>query len=217
MKPEEFLQLILAGINPNSGEALPKSSPLLNDALHHEIACYLKSHRYDLTIITLKDIEIIEASELFQELKKERLKISRELGWKPYHVLSNNALVRLIIYEPRNIEEASKIKYVGTTKIKYVENFIAIINKFKTTKKNLEKEITKKHIAPEDLLCSDCKKEIDFNRRMAVPDCTRCIECQNKYEYSHDTRTKVRDLPGTLEDIEKMKKDLRGEMASRNR
>ncbi|MGE4293700.1 MAG: TraR/DksA family transcriptional regulator [Desulfovibrio sp.] len=33
--------------------------------------------------------------------------------------------------------------------------------------------------------CEDCGDEIPEARRKAVPGCTRCTECQNRYERSH--------------------------------
>ncbi len=217
MKPEEFLQLILSGINPNTGEILTKSSPLMSEELHKEINLFLKNNRYDLKIITEHDKDVIESSELFEKFRQKRLDLSLELGWKPYHVLSNNALVRLIIYEPRNVDEASKIKYIGNTNIKYVPPFLEILNRFKKSKSQSEILVTKKYIAPVDTLCIDCKCEIDFNRRMAEPDCKRCLGCQKKYELTHDTRPMVRDLAGTPAEIEKMKQDLRREIINRHK
>lgn len=217
MKPEEFLQLIISGVNPNSGEVLPKSSPLMNKELHAEISSFLKANRYDLKIITDSDINLIENSELFEKMRQKRLDLSTELGWKPYHVISNNALVRLIIYEPRNLDDASKIKYIGNTNIKFVPEFLKILDQFKKLKSEPEILITKKYIAPEDILCVDCRCEIDFNRRMAEPECKRCLNCQNKFELTHDTRPMVRDLAGTPEEIDKMKKDLRREILNRHK
>ena len=109
------------------------------------------------------------------------------------------------------------MKYIGEKNIEYVPAFLEIINSSSRIKTDIEKSITKKYIAPSDILCIDCKSEIDFNRRMAEPNCSRCLTCQMNYEKTHDIKTKAGDFGGTPEDIARMKKQLSDEILSRHR
>lgn len=214
---EEFLQLILSGVNPNTGELLSSESPLQNNDLLKEIREFLRENNRDWIIVTAEDKLRIEKSDLFEKLRKKRLEIANEIGWKPYHILSNEALYRIIIYQPKTLEDASHLKHIGEKNIEYVPPFLEIINSSSRIKTDVEKRITRKYIAPSDTLCISCKSEIDFNRRMAEPDCLRCLQCQTNYEKTHDIKTKAGDFGGTPEDIARMKKQLSDEILSRHR
>ena len=202
VNPEIFLQSILAGINPNTGEILADSSPFKDFEVIKEIKEFLEANRYDSKIISIEDGKKIMNGELFEKLRKKRMEIANKLRWKPYHILSNEALIRLIIYDPKTINDAKKIKYIGEKNIAYVPSFLEILNN-KKIKTPVEKEISRNYIKDEDT-CIDCGAVLDWNYRMEFHDRDRCSKC-HRFE-NNNRMHKTDDFKGSFEDWENFNK-----------
>tara|TARA_B100001093_G_C26741271_1_gene976784 strand:+ start:630 stop:1295 length:666 start_codon:yes stop_codon:yes gene_type:complete len=208
IKAEEFLQLILKGINPNTDEIISKNSVLKDSQFLKEIIEFMHANRYDTVIIKESDIIEIKKSDLFQLLRKQRLKISNKLGWKPYHILSDNALVRLIIYSPKTLQEAARIKYIGAKNIENVPSFIEIIKKYKC------KEMGElKNSCDYYEICVDCGIKLDFNYRSNYPERDRCSKC---YRYENNNRMSGNDFKGSFNDWEEFNNQNSIESSQRN-
>ena len=199
VKSEIFLQSILAGYYPNTGEIIPNNSPFKHSEVIREIKEFLETNHYDSKIISDEHGNNIMDGDLFEQLRKKRMEIARELGWKPFHILSNNALIRLIIYEPKTIEDAKKIKYIGEKNIDHVPPFLEILNINKKLKTPKEKEISQDYLGKQDT-CLDCGVELDFNYRSNYPFRDRCSK---HYLFENQNRMhKKNDFKGSFEDWE---------------
>jgi hypothetical protein len=202
VKPEIFLQAILAGYNPNTGEELSNTSPFKHAEVIKEIKEFLEDNRYDSKIISIEDGRKIMDGELFEKLRKKRMEIANKLGYKPYHILGNEALIRLIIYGPKTIDDAKKIKYIGEKNIEHVPSFLEILNN-KKLKTPVEKEIARNYIKDEDT-CVDCGVVLDWNYRMEFHDRDRCSK---HYKFENNNRMhKTEDFKGSFEDWENFNK-----------
>lgn len=74
----------------------------------------------------------VEETELFRELKKYRLRKSREENYKPYFIYNDNQLKDLISKMPDSKEELKHVSGFGEIKAdKYGDDIINIIRKYK--------------------------------------------------------------------------------------
>ena len=203
VKPEKFLQSILAGYYPNTGEIIPNNSPFKHSEVIKEIKEFLETNRFDSKIISDEHGNNIMDGDLFEKLRKKRMKIANELDLPPYVIMSNQALIRLIIYEPKTIEDAKKIKYIGGKNIDHVPHFLEILNSNKILKTSKEKEISKNYLSEQDV-CIDCGVELDFNYRSDYPFRDRCSK-HHRFE-NQNRMHKVDDFKGSFEDWENFNK-----------
>lgn len=71
-----------------------------------------------------------ENQDLFERLRKLRLKLATEQGYPPYIILSDQSLHELAAMKPRTIEQFGLVHGIGEfKKKKYGEIFLKEINK----------------------------------------------------------------------------------------
>ncbi len=79
--------------------------------------------------VHLSAVEIQEDSELFERLRKLRLRLAQEQDVPPYIILSDTVLHSLAARRPKNIEELGQISGIGEyKKQRYGEVFLKAIN-----------------------------------------------------------------------------------------
>ena len=78
VKPEKFLQSILAGYYPNTGEIIPNNSPFKHSEVIEEIKEFLETNRFDSKIISDEHGNNIMDGDLFEKLRKKRMKIAED-------------------------------------------------------------------------------------------------------------------------------------------
>lgn len=67
------------------------------------------------------------------------------------------------------------------------------------------------------VLCIDCQDIIPENRLRINPNALRCVSCQNTFEKTHDTRTKIDEgIAGSREENKKMRGQIWGDIRKRN-
>ncbi len=128
MKPEIFLQALNNGVNPSTGEVIDENKTLKESGVFMIIGDYLKNNRLDTQILSDDARKKIQSGDLFYRLRGVRMNLSNKIGWKPYTILGNEALLRLIFYKVKTLQEAKNIKHIGPKNIKFVPFFLAEIN-----------------------------------------------------------------------------------------
>ena len=78
----------------------------------------------------IKDLDCLEESKIYKELKEYRLKKSREEKVKPYFLYNNQEMEAIIEVKPKDIEELKSIKGFGNVKCeKYGAEIIDIVKR----------------------------------------------------------------------------------------
>lgn len=80
---------------------------------------------------SIEEVDSVEDTEIFKELKAYRLKKSREEKVKPYFIYNNKQIKFIITRKPQTKDELKKIYGFGDIKVdKYGEDIISIVKKY---------------------------------------------------------------------------------------
>ncbi|WP_310603731.1 NERD domain-containing protein [Anaerosporobacter sp.] len=125
---KKYNQYILEQIK---NDIVPDESDIQNESINDLPLDETEQSKLILSADESSNDELIENSEVYNELKKYRFEKSREEKIKPYFIYNNEQLKNLILQKPRTRQELKKIQGFGDVKInKYGDDILKIIDKY---------------------------------------------------------------------------------------
>ena len=138
---EVFIKMILKGIDPNTGEILPKCSAWKHQQVISDIVEYLSyidkqiiySNPDKKPYIPLNVTEEydIKNSSTYKKLRQKKIEFAKENKVSTFCIIHNSSLVQMIAQKPKTLDELKMIKGFGSVNsMKYGGAFLEILNQF---------------------------------------------------------------------------------------